>query len=672
MYFSLVPNIEYDEKPISYPFSTSDFVTAKNFFRRYKVNDDVFSYAVLFDKYTIQDGDTPDNLANKIYGSPFYDWVLLLTNNMINVQYDWPLTNATLADVIEKEYSDPYGTIHHYETYEIKNSVGQIVLEGGKEVDEEFFNAPSFVVSNDVPTELPIPTSTRQARAEILYENFLSSIQITRNGIGYESIPAVNIIPSNGAAATPNLSQTAPIKRIEVASGGSGYEYPPIITFTGSLSSLSATAQLDGNGSIEAINLDGIKYDTTNADQIYEFGNGTTIAPNGSGIGSTGGFNIGSTHLRFGDSSGTRYAVLNPVDTREINTVRVYAIRGNGSNGGETPDINGVEDLYLQYQIAEVGVAPNLAPNSWIDLGIVIDAVPNGSGSGVLDNYDFALPAELKNPNVYFRLYQPGNSGAQYDHYGILSVNFLNLDTEYDVNGGIQITPNPLDSNPQNITAASANVIFGRRLESVTITSSGSGFSGNVAPTINITGGNPSTPAEATAYIGYNLTATILDAGLGYASATATISGGGGTGAEVLVNVASGSVSSLQITDKGTGYTSAPTIVISPPTTEDITVNDGDTRTIDGQTWKYSSGQWLRQATYPFKYYDNGVYQLKNGNEICRPVTVAEWFSAENEKKREIFILKRSYFRDFVDDFRKRNLYQKSDGYVDQRLKRTT
>ena len=46
MYFSLLPNIEYDEKPISYPFSESDFVVAKNFFRRYKVNDDIFSYAV--------------------------------------------------------------------------------------------------------------------------------------------------------------------------------------------------------------------------------------------------------------------------------------------------------------------------------------------------------------------------------------------------------------------------------------------------------------------------------------------------------------------------------------------------------------------------------------------------------------------------------------------------
>ena len=68
MYFSLIPNIEYDEKPISYPFSESDFVTAKNFFRRYRINEDVFSYAVFFNKYVIKDGDRPDVVADKVYG----------------------------------------------------------------------------------------------------------------------------------------------------------------------------------------------------------------------------------------------------------------------------------------------------------------------------------------------------------------------------------------------------------------------------------------------------------------------------------------------------------------------------------------------------------------------------------------------------------------------------
>lgn len=134
MYFSLVSNISYDEKPISYPFSESDFVTAKNFFRRYKVNDDIFSYAVIFNKYTIEDGERPDTIASKAYGDPFYDWVILLTNNMVNAQYDWPLTNYELYKTLDGEFDSPYTTIHHYETYAIGT------YPEGLHVDEAFYN----------------------------------------------------------------------------------------------------------------------------------------------------------------------------------------------------------------------------------------------------------------------------------------------------------------------------------------------------------------------------------------------------------------------------------------------------------------------------------------------------------------------------------------------------
>lgn len=135
MYFSIVPNISYDEKPISYPFSESDFVTAKNFFRRYKINDDVFSNVVYFNKYSIQEGERPDTLADKIYGNPFYDWVILLTNNMVNAKYDWPMNNYEIYKLAESQYDDPYGTIHHYETYAIGT------YPSGLYVDETFYNS---------------------------------------------------------------------------------------------------------------------------------------------------------------------------------------------------------------------------------------------------------------------------------------------------------------------------------------------------------------------------------------------------------------------------------------------------------------------------------------------------------------------------------------------------
>ena len=150
MYFSILPNIQYDEKPLVYPYSESEFVVAKNLFRKYKINADVFSYAVFFKKYVLKDGETPDSLANQAYGNPFYDWVILITNSVVNRHFDWPLSNYELTKYAESQYDDPYGEIAYYETYETKagykipneygTMVDAIVLEGGLKVDSTFFN----------------------------------------------------------------------------------------------------------------------------------------------------------------------------------------------------------------------------------------------------------------------------------------------------------------------------------------------------------------------------------------------------------------------------------------------------------------------------------------------------------------------------------------------------
>jgi hypothetical protein len=142
MYFSFIPNIEYDKKPIQYPFSESDFVVAKNFFRRYQINPDVFSYAVYFKKYSIEEGERLDTIAEKAYGNPFFDWVVALTNNMINPLFDLPLSQNDLRKSLESTYDDPYSTIKHYETYEIKNNNGVTILKSGLIVDETFYFSP--------------------------------------------------------------------------------------------------------------------------------------------------------------------------------------------------------------------------------------------------------------------------------------------------------------------------------------------------------------------------------------------------------------------------------------------------------------------------------------------------------------------------------------------------
>ena len=150
MYFSILPDIQYDEKPLVYPYSESEFVVAKNLFRKYKINADIFSFAVFFKKYVLKDGETPDSLANKAYGNPFYDWVILITNSVVNRHFDWPLSNYELTKYAESQYDDPYGEIAYHETYEIKagykipneygTMVDAVVLEKGLKVDSTFFN----------------------------------------------------------------------------------------------------------------------------------------------------------------------------------------------------------------------------------------------------------------------------------------------------------------------------------------------------------------------------------------------------------------------------------------------------------------------------------------------------------------------------------------------------
>ena len=149
MYYSLTPNIQYDQKPISYPFSESDYVSVKNFFRRYKIDDDIFGYATFYKKYTVQDGVKLETIANDYYGSPFYDWVIILTNNFINPQFAFPASSETVRKIAEEKYGevDAYSGIHHYKTLEKKSGntvdgLDVIALEGNLIVDKKFYDSP--------------------------------------------------------------------------------------------------------------------------------------------------------------------------------------------------------------------------------------------------------------------------------------------------------------------------------------------------------------------------------------------------------------------------------------------------------------------------------------------------------------------------------------------------
>ena len=149
MYFSILPNLKYDKKQQSFPFSSSDYILVKNFFRRFQVNPDIFDYAVFYNKMIVENNMRIEQVADKVYGSSGLDWVIAVTNDITNLYQDWPVSDYSLQKWVESEYSDPYSTIRYYEIKEdVKNDKGTIFLKKGQKVDKTFYDG-TFTYNNE-------------------------------------------------------------------------------------------------------------------------------------------------------------------------------------------------------------------------------------------------------------------------------------------------------------------------------------------------------------------------------------------------------------------------------------------------------------------------------------------------------------------------------------------
>jgi hypothetical protein len=136
-YFRELPDLEY-QSPFADSNSSQNYVRAKNLFRRVKLRDDLQNVFTLFNKYQIPEGARPDIVAEAVYGRADYDWVVLMTAGIVNVRDEWPLSNRDLYRYAENIYGTQLNAVHHYETTEVKDSNGRLILPAGKVVDSNF------------------------------------------------------------------------------------------------------------------------------------------------------------------------------------------------------------------------------------------------------------------------------------------------------------------------------------------------------------------------------------------------------------------------------------------------------------------------------------------------------------------------------------------------------
>ena len=137
-YFKQVPDFDYVSRlPDA---KISDYITVKNLFKRGKLADDIFQDLTVFTKYEIRGDDRPDNVADKVYDDPDLDWVILLSNNIINIQSEWPMPQRDLDRYLIDKYEtyEKLNDVHHYETLECKNLTGAVVVPKGLWVESDY------------------------------------------------------------------------------------------------------------------------------------------------------------------------------------------------------------------------------------------------------------------------------------------------------------------------------------------------------------------------------------------------------------------------------------------------------------------------------------------------------------------------------------------------------
>jgi len=98
-YFTYFPKTYY--KPID-EGTNLDVVT--NIMTRFRIQENLKENAAVYYTYDISDGDTPEILAAKLYDSPEKHWMILFMNDIVDPQYDWPLSFGQLTSYIDEKY----------------------------------------------------------------------------------------------------------------------------------------------------------------------------------------------------------------------------------------------------------------------------------------------------------------------------------------------------------------------------------------------------------------------------------------------------------------------------------------------------------------------------------------------------------------------------------------
>jgi small nuclear ribonucleoprotein (snRNP)-like protein len=265
-YFRQVPDFDYVSRDPNQR-QISEYAPVKNLFRRGKLREDIFGNLSYFTKYKIIGDERPDNVAFKIYNDETLDWVVLLSNNILNIQTEWPLPQVIFDKVmLEKygSYDELYNGIHHYETNEIRDSSGNLILPSGIIMSSDWGSGNNFIQSYII-----------ERTNGIFYNSTNNDIAILTDD-SIEGIKVGSRVKIRGSSE-PFLNSTFTLNEIRIGNPDLETTTAFIINVSPTFAPETSTIEITGNESFEFLSADPIPQVSSYYYEYYDIGLGTNV-----------------------------------------------------------------------------------------------------------------------------------------------------------------------------------------------------------------------------------------------------------------------------------------------------------------------------------------------------------------------------------------------------------
>mgnify|MGYP001464139872 FL=1 len=143
-----LPDLMYNFSPNQLD---AKFILAKNIWKRGEILKEFKTSISLFDEFVVRNGERPEDISTQLYKNPFYNWTILIINDITDYYSQWPRSVKQLQEFVDNKYSQPMGT-KHYVTTEVTDDNGNIICPAGKIVPQTFqvayYNGSTTVTAN--------------------------------------------------------------------------------------------------------------------------------------------------------------------------------------------------------------------------------------------------------------------------------------------------------------------------------------------------------------------------------------------------------------------------------------------------------------------------------------------------------------------------------------------